>query len=325
MAENSQIPNDDDNGTSSSDSPQSAGESNELEGGIADQVGESSTPGPEAAKSKRLPHGPPVFGKWAIWIVLVPFIAYLVGTMASGYLEQLRKMTIEGTLHHHDEGDNRIEIDRSDAHENIPDDAKFLYVLQLNKNSYPYTYVCVIGMTTALVVMFGWGYFKAPFSVSYLSVLVGLVGIVAWIGITELDRMTLDLGGFSERPSFNPFDELKDSGWMWQFIGIRFFGLVIIVPLVEEFFIRGFLMRYVDDPDWDLIPLGIGNTAGWLSPTIYGVVAHLTEPVAALVWFSMVTLLYKKTGSIWDCVVAHAVTNLCLGIYVVYFGAWYMW
>ena len=32
-----------------------------------------------------------------------------------------------------------------------------------------------------------------------------------------------------------------------------------------------------------------------------------------------------KTGSIWDCVVAHAVTNLLLGIYIVKFGAWHLW
>jgi hypothetical protein len=44
--------------------------------------------------------------------------------------------------------------------------------------------------------------------------------------------------------------------------------------------------------------------------------------LAALVWFSLVTLLMVRTRSMWDCVVAHAVTNLLLGIYVVYSGSW---
>ncbi|MBJ44819.1 MAG: CAAX prenyl protease-related protein [Planctomycetaceae bacterium] len=112
---------------------------------------------------------------------------------------------------------------------------------------------------------------------------------------------------------------------VWKFVGLRFFGLVLVVPIIEEFFVRGFLMRYVDDPDWDEIPLGQAKTWGWLSPTIYGVVAHLTEPVAALVWFSLVSFVYKKTGSIWDCVVVHAVTNLLLGIYIIKFEAWHLW
>jgi membrane protease YdiL (CAAX protease family) len=36
----------------------------------------------------------------------------------------------------------------------------------------------------------------------------------------------------------------------------------------------------------------------------------------------MVTWLMVKTRNIWDCVVAHAVTNLLLGVYVVATGQW---
>jgi membrane protease YdiL (CAAX protease family) len=36
----------------------------------------------------------------------------------------------------------------------------------------------------------------------------------------------------------------------------------------------------------------------------------------------MVTWLMVRTRNIWDCVVAHALTNLILGIYVVTTGTW---
>jgi membrane protease YdiL (CAAX protease family) len=49
---------------------------------------------------------------------------------------------------------------------------------------------------------------------------------------------------------------------------------------------------------------------------------HPGELLAAAVWFSMVTWLMVKTRNIWDCVVAHAVTNLLLGVYVVATGQW---
>ena len=49
---------------------------------------------------------------------------------------------------------------------------------------------------------------------------------------------------------------------------------------------------------------------------------HPGELLAAFVWFSMVTWLMVRTRNIWDCVVAHAVTNLLLGIYVVTTGNW---
>jgi len=40
------------------------------------------------------------------------------------------------------------------------------------------------------------------------------------------------------------------------------------------------------------------------------------------VWFSMITGLMVATRNIWDCVAAHAVTNLLMGIYVVGWNQW---
>jgi len=47
------------------------------------------------------------------------------------------------------------------------------------------------------------------------------------------------------------------------------------------------------------------------------VLSHPGEVFAAVAWFSLVTWLMVRTRNIWDCVVAHAVTNLLLGVYVV--------
>jgi uncharacterized protein len=51
---------------------------------------------------------------------------------------------------------------------------------------------------------------------------------------------------------------------------------------------------------------------------------HPAELLAAAVWFTLVTWLMLRTKNIWDCVVAHAVTNFLLGVYVVFMGgdAW---
>ena len=50
-----------------------------------------------------------------------------------------------------------------------------------------------------------------------------------------------------------------------------------------------------------------------------------SELFAALVWFSLVSWLMLRTGNIWDCITAHLVTNLLLGVYVIYFGHWQFW
>ena len=112
---------------------------------------------------------------------------------------------------------------------------------------------------------------------------------------------------------------------MKQFLAIRFLGLVVVVPIIEEFFLRGFLMRYLDATDWDRVPLGKVTRMSALGVMVYALASHPAEPLAAVVWFSMVTWLYARTGSIWDCVVAHATTNLLLGLYVVSTGTWELW
>ncbi len=192
---------------------------------------------------------------------------------------------------------------------------------------YPVTYALTVAITTAWVLLISPGLFKAPFNFSYLSIVVGVAGIFVWIGLWALDAHYL--GWFSKldsRAAFNPFEELKENpAWMRQFLAIRFFGLVLLVPLVEEFFLRGFLMRYIDDPDWDQIPLGTAGRWAILGVFIYAGFSHPSELIAALPWFGMVTWLYLKTNSIWNCVIAHSITNLLLGLYVVYTGTWDLW
>ena len=193
---------------------------------------------------------------------------------------------------------------------------------------YPTYYTWVIAATTVMMLIaFPW-YLKTPLNFSWWSVIIGVVGIFAWIGLYELDNRLFHLGDLfgKSRAAFNPFTELKhDPKWMWQFIFIRFAGLALIVPVIEEFFLRGWLMRYIDDPDWDEIPLGEAGKYALIGVPIYAVVQHLNEPLAAVVWFSMVTWLYLRTKSIWNCVIAHAITNLLLGLYVIKTGTWELW
>jgi CAAX prenyl protease-like protein len=193
---------------------------------------------------------------------------------------------------------------------------------------YPTYYTYVITATALMMLIAMPWYFKTPLNFSWLAIVVGVVGIVAWIGLYLLDKNLLHLGEWypASRAAFNPFNELKhDPKWMWQFIYIRFAGLVLVVPIVEEFFLRGWLMRYIDDPDWDEIPLGEAGKWALIGVPIYGALTHPNEPLAAIVWFSMVTWLYLRTKSIWNCVIAHAITNLLLGIYVIQTGTWELW
>ena len=215
---------------------------------------------------------------------------------------------------------------------------------------YPWMYTFKIAATLVAMLVVSAGYFQFPWQVSWLSFVVGVVGVVLWVGICHLqievavlgpiDRFLgdlllsveegevpsiglLGLVGAGERPAFNPLKYLADTPtWAYVFLVIRFTGLALIVPVIEEFFLRGFLMRFVVEPDWWNVPFGKVNRTAVILGTAVPMLMHPGELLASLVWFSMVTWLMVRTRNIWDCVVAHAVTNLLLGIYVVATDNW---
>jgi CAAX prenyl protease-like protein len=198
---------------------------------------------------------------------------------------------------------------------------------------YPYVYSLKIGLTFLSMLLVLPGYLAFPFRIHGIAWIVGIVGAVVWIGLFQLhlEKRLLEpmgLGGFLNfvrRPGFNPLAELKDNPqWAYGFLAIRFFGLVIVISIVEEFFLRGFLMRYVMDIDWHLIPFAVVNRLALITGTVFPMLMHPGELFASAIWFSMVTWLMLRTKSIWDCIIAHAVTNLLMGIWVVTQNDWEM-
>jgi CAAX prenyl protease-like protein len=152
-----------------------------------------------------------------------------------------------------------------------------------------------------------------------------------WVGLCELDLERtwfprVGLGWLVEagqRSAFNPLVELADRPvWAYGFLAIRFVGLAAMVPLAEELFLRGFVTRFVDNPDWPGLPIGQFSWTSALGTTAIAMLAHPAELLAAAVWFSLVSVMVSRTRRLWDAVAAHAVTNLLLGVYVVQSGAW---
>ncbi|MBN2477505.1 MAG: CAAX prenyl protease-related protein [Pirellulales bacterium] len=202
---------------------------------------------------------------------------------------------------------------------------------------YPLVYALKIALTVAAMVFVWPGYRQFPFRISPLAVAVGVVGIVVWVGFCRVDLeqrllvpllkpIGLDwLIAAGARSAFNPLEQLAASPIRaWGFLSVRFFGLVVVVAVVEEFFLRGFLMRLVVQDDWSRVPIGQVNRTAVLVGTLVPMAMHPAELLAAAVWFSMVTWLMVRTRNLWDCVAAHAVTNLLLGVYVVVIGDWHL-
>jgi CAAX prenyl protease-like protein len=199
---------------------------------------------------------------------------------------------------------------------------------------YPIVYSVKIALTIAAMLFVLPGYRQFPFRISPLAIVVGVAGVVLWIWLCQLHleqklftAMGLEsLAGLGARPAYNPLEQLADTPtWAYVFLAIRFIGLALVVPIIEEFFLRGLVMRFVVRENWWDVPFGEVTPLAAVVGTAVPMLMHPAELLAAAVWFSLVTWLMIRTRNIWDCVAAHAVTNLLLGIYVVTQKQWQLW
>jgi len=127
-----------------------------------------------------------------------------------------------------------------------------------------------------------------------------------------------------ERSGFNPFQELSHPLAVWGFVVVRLVGLAVLVPVVEELFWRGFLLRWIISPDWEDVPLGKYQVTSFVLVTLLFTLAHPEWLAAACYCMLLNGLMYWKRD-LWDCIVAHGVSNLVLGAYVLSTGAWWLW
>ncbi|WP_147870471.1 CPBP family glutamic-type intramembrane protease [Stieleria maiorica] len=171
-----------------------------------------------------------------------------------------------------------------------------------------------------------------PLAIDCWGWIVGVVGAALWIGVCALDleRQIIDWFALPDdwlpkRDGVNPFATYPSGAELASFLLMRFTLLAVCVPIAEELFLRGFVMRAFEAEDWPSLPLTEIGRNGLIIGTVYGIATHPAECFAAALWFSLVSWLMVKTGKFWNCVIAHGVTNLILGIYVCLTGTWHLW
>jgi CAAX prenyl protease-like protein len=152
------------------------------------------------------------------------------------------------------------------------------------------------------------------------SVLLGILGTFLWVGLYPwLSEVEAD-----PAQGFNP-TLFEQQDIQWGLIFFRLLGFALIVPVMEEIFWRGFLMRYLNKEDFESVPLGTYTAMSFWVTTALLVSAHLDEWGVALLWGTMAGWWFIRTRNVGNVIVLHAVTNLLIGIYVVATGKWYFW
>lgn len=149
------------------------------------------------------------------------------------------------------------------------------------------------------------------------AVVVGIAVFALWV---QLDAPWMQLG--TATASFVPLD--AHGQLIWPLVLLRLAGAALVVPVMEELFWRSFLMRWVQHPGFERVdPQTVGVKAIVVSTFVF-TLAH-TLWLAAVVAGLAYALLYRHTGKLWSAVIAHAVTNGLLGVWVIATRRWEFW
>lgn len=158
------------------------------------------------------------------------------------------------------------------------------------------------------------------------TVLVGVAVFLIWIapdklwpGMREHWLFTNSLTG---TPA-NQFNARMSASSV--FLLFRVLRSIVIVPIVEELFWRGWLMRWLIRTDFESVPIGAyARGSFWITALLFAVEHGSFWDVgfAAGILYGLWVVRTKRLG---DCILAHAVTNACLSAYVILRGEWRYW
>jgi CAAX prenyl protease-like protein len=153
-----------------------------------------------------------------------------------------------------------------------------------------------------------------------IGIIVGILVFAIWIGPQTFLRFPPRTTGF------NPEIFSNQPGLYWFTVLFRFLRLAVVVPLVEEIFWRGFLLRYVINERFDEVPFG---TFSWLSFSVVTAAFCFSHSApdwpAAAVTGALYNWVAYRTKSLSTCVLTHALTNLLLGLWIMTTKQWGFW
>ncbi len=158
------------------------------------------------------------------------------------------------------------------------------------------------------------------------SVILGLAVFVIWVAPDLLFPRYRDFWLFSNGIMGHPASSMaasqKTDTW---FLIFRVLTSVVTVPVLEELFWRGWLMRWLIDRNFESVPLGSYTAESFWIVAVLFASEHGSYWEVGLIAGVAYNWWMIRTKNLWDCILAHAVTNACLAAYVIGRGQWQYW
>ncbi len=149
-----------------------------------------------------------------------------------------------------------------------------------------------------------------------LGVAIGIAVFIAWIAIDQ------DWAVLSRSTGYRP---LWADGSVDRVQALaRLAGFALVVPVMEELFWRSLVLRWIGQHDFQsLAPQKVGWRAFLITTALFAV--EHDRWFAGAIAGAAYNWLYMRSGNLWVPIVAHAVTNGVLGLWVLQTGRWEFW
>lgn len=196
-------------------------------------------------------------------------------------------------------------------------------ILTLSETTLYYLYPVKVIVVALILIKFRHYYHEmswrslANLPVTLAACATGILVFFLWIHMDWL----LPIAGSPK--GFNP-ELLPGRGLQIFMTGFRIFGAVLVVPVMEELFWRSFLIRYIVNSDFEKVPIGHFSWASFLITVVLFGTEHYFI-LAGMMAGAFYSVILYRTRNITQCILAHAVTNLALAVYVVTTGQWRFW
>ena len=158
---------------------------------------------------------------------------------------------------------------------------------------------------------------KPSSGVVVISVLAGLLVLMEWVFLEGRYPQF-----FSSRSPYNPLSGTGSLGAV--LLAFRIAGAVAVVPFMEELFFRSFVWRWIINQDFRTVPVGqFEAKAFFIVVALFGLEhARWLPGIIAGIIYGWLVWRYR---SLWPAIIAHAVTNAGLAVYVVVTGSYQYW
>ncbi len=190
-------------------------------------------------------------------------------------------------------------------------------VIQPSDTFWPWLYpMKTVAVGIALLLLVRW-FPKLEVRSTWFAGGVGVVVFVLWVlpeGFYPL---------LSTPSPVDPFEKLVVP-WVYLWLAFRVFGASVVVPIMEELFWRGFLIRWLVKENFQKVAIGTFTWPSFLITSALFASEHnrwLVGLMAGVVY----NLVLYRTKSLYACMIAHGVTNFALAIFVLTTDQWTFW